>query len=56
MPCPHTLQPHTPLLEGSKTPSGGGEMKEHTNIKKTVGNSKNLTLYLMQFVPLLKLK
>jgi hypothetical protein len=49
--------PHTPFggLENKK-PSGGGEMKEYPNIKKIVGNSKNLTLYLIQFVPLLKLK
>jgi hypothetical protein len=40
----------------TKTPSGGGEMKEYTNIKKIVGNPKNLTLYLIQFVPLLRIK
>ena len=34
-------------------------MKKYTNIKnikKTVENPKNLTLYLIQFVPLLRIK
>jgi hypothetical protein len=48
--------PHNPAGAPEKHPPEEEKMKEHIKIKKIAENPKNLNLYLMQFVPLLKLK